>query len=305
MWLREHAAAAMSRSLQEILFSFCLALFVADVTMFARVAVTAPACARGVRCPSSPCIPSFYTHSSLSGSVCTPSPAPIPLLHSQLTVSSLADVVIVSAVRTAIGSHGGAFASLSATKLGGAAVKAAVARAGVKGEDIGEALLGNVVSAGLGQAPARQAVLFAGMWVCLWGWAGARVSDCFAVGDRVPQLGPQARVIELVAVSWIVCTSLCVSVVLTCRPCPCPPAGLPQSVEATTINKVCASGMKAIALGAQTIALGHQVGNTAFTRLHSGPGPYPPLPPCPCERVSGMLKLSLTPPPEHYGCWRI
>jgi acetyl-CoA C-acetyltransferase len=76
--------------------------------------------------------------------------------------TSAHDVVIVSAVRTPIGSIGGALSSLTAPKLGAAVVKAAVARAGVKPEDVGEAIFGNVVSAGAGQSPTRQAVLFGG-----------------------------------------------------------------------------------------------------------------------------------------------
>jgi acetyl-CoA C-acetyltransferase len=104
------------------------------------------------------------------------------------------EVYIVSAVRTPLGSFGGVFADISATKLGAIAVKAALERAGVPASEVDEVLLGNVVSANLGQAPARQAARF---------------------------------------------------------------AGLPDGVNCTTINKVCASGMKATALGAQSILLGH------------------------------------------------
>ena len=102
------------------------------------------------------------------------------------------EVVIVSAVRTPIGSFGGALSGLSATQLGGIAIKAAVERAGVQPEAIQEVYMGNVLSANLGQAPATQAAKF---------------------------------------------------------------AGLPD-VPSTTINKVCASGTKAIMLAAQSIALG-------------------------------------------------
>lgn len=105
------------------------------------------------------------------------------------------DVVIVSAVRTPIGSMAGSLAAVSGPKLGAAAIKAAVARAGVKPEDVGEVIMGNVVSSGVGQAPARQATLG---------------------------------------------------------------AGLPYSTESTTVNKVCASGLKAVMLGAQSISLGHR-----------------------------------------------
>lgn len=102
------------------------------------------------------------------------------------------EVVIVSALRTPIGSFGGALASFSATQLGGIAIKAAVEKAGIKPEDVQEVYMGNVLSANLGQAPATQAAKY---------------------------------------------------------------AGLPD-VPSTTINKVCASGTKAIMLAAQSIALG-------------------------------------------------
>lgn len=72
-------------------------------------------------------------------------------------------VYICSAVRTPIGSFGGIFASLSATTLGTAAIKGALEKAGVKPELVDEVLMGNVVSANLGQAPARQAALGAGI----------------------------------------------------------------------------------------------------------------------------------------------
>jgi acetyl-CoA C-acetyltransferase len=102
-------------------------------------------------------------------------------------------VYIVSAVRTPIGSFGGNLAGISATQLGAAAIKGALERAGVQPDQVQEVLMGNVISANLGQAPARQAAVF---------------------------------------------------------------AGLPAHVPCTTINKVCASGMKAITLGAQSIMLG-------------------------------------------------
>ena len=102
-------------------------------------------------------------------------------------------VYIVSAVRTPIGSFGGSLKDISATKLGATAIQAAVERAGIKGSDVDEVLMGCVLQANLGQAPARQAAKF---------------------------------------------------------------AGLPDTVICTTINKVCASGMKAIAQGAQAILLG-------------------------------------------------
>jgi acetyl-CoA C-acetyltransferase len=103
------------------------------------------------------------------------------------------EVVIVSAVRTPIGSFNGSLSSVSATRLGAVAIKAAVERAGILPEQIQEVFMGNVVSANLGQAPATQAAIY---------------------------------------------------------------AGLPQNIPSTTINKVCASGMKAAMLAAQSIMTG-------------------------------------------------
>eukprot|EP00245_Coleochaete_scutata_P006011 TRINITY_DN20117_c0_g1_i1.p1 TRINITY_DN20117_c0_g1~~TRINITY_DN20117_c0_g1_i1.p1 ORF type:complete len:432 (+),score=99.39 TRINITY_DN20117_c0_g1_i1:73-1296(+) len=103
------------------------------------------------------------------------------------------DVYIVGAARTPIGGLQGSISTLAATKLGSIAIKAAVERAGVSPESVEEVIMGNVYSAALGQAPARQA----------------------AMG-----------------------------------------AGLPDSVVCTAVNKVCASGMKAVAFGAQSIMLG-------------------------------------------------
>jgi len=103
------------------------------------------------------------------------------------------EAVILSAARTAIGKFQGGLSSLSAVKLGAAAVKAAVERAGIDPNDIAEVLMGNVVQAGNGQAPARQATIF---------------------------------------------------------------AGLPNTISATTINKVCGSGLKAVMLAAQAIRAG-------------------------------------------------
>src|SRR6186997_1465039 len=102
-------------------------------------------------------------------------------------------VFIISAVRTPIGSFGGSLKDLSATQLGAIAIKGALQKAGVKPEQIQDVLMGCVLQANLGQAPARQAAKF---------------------------------------------------------------AGLPNQVNCTTVNKVCASGMKSIALGAQSILLG-------------------------------------------------
>lgn len=103
------------------------------------------------------------------------------------------EVYIVAAVRTPIGSFGGALSSLTATQLGGIAIKGALDKIKVDPALIDEVIFGAVIQAGLGQAPARQAAKF---------------------------------------------------------------GGLPDSVICTTINKVCASGMKSIAIGAQQIKLG-------------------------------------------------
>ena len=102
-------------------------------------------------------------------------------------------VYIVGMARTPIGSLGGVLSSVAAPQLGATAIKEALNRAGVKPEQVQEVFMGNVVSAGIGQAPAQQASIY---------------------------------------------------------------AGIPTNVPCTTVNKVCASGMKSIMLGAQTILLG-------------------------------------------------
>ena len=104
------------------------------------------------------------------------------------------EVYIVSAVRTALGSFGGMFAGQTAIELGSAAIKGAVEKAGISADAVQEVFFGNVCSANLGQAPARQAALG---------------------------------------------------------------AGLSLNVPCTTVNKVCASGMKSIMFGAQSIMLGY------------------------------------------------
>lgn len=73
------------------------------------------------------------------------------------------EVVIVSAVRTPIGSFQGALSSLSAPQLGAIVIKEAVKRAGIKSEDVSEVIMGCVLPAGIGQAPARQAAIYAGL----------------------------------------------------------------------------------------------------------------------------------------------
>lgn len=73
------------------------------------------------------------------------------------------EIVITSAVRTPIGSFNGPLSALTAPQLGAVVVKEAVKRSGIKNEDIDEVIMGNVLTAGVGQAPARQAALFAGL----------------------------------------------------------------------------------------------------------------------------------------------
>jgi len=73
------------------------------------------------------------------------------------------EVVIVSAVRTPVGSYLGSLSSLKATELGAIVIKEAVIRAGIKPEDVSEVIMGCVLPAGLGQAPARQAAIYAGL----------------------------------------------------------------------------------------------------------------------------------------------
>lgn len=73
------------------------------------------------------------------------------------------EVVIVSAVRTPLGSFGGALSGISAPRLGATAITAAIERAGIQPQDVQEVLMGNVLQAGQGQAPARQAAIFAGI----------------------------------------------------------------------------------------------------------------------------------------------
>lgn len=104
------------------------------------------------------------------------------------------EVYIVGAKRTPLGSFNGSLSSVPATQLGSVAIKAAMEQAGIAADQVNEVIMGNVLQAGVGQAPARQASKF---------------------------------------------------------------AGIPDNVPATTVNKVCASGMKAIALGMQSIQLGY------------------------------------------------
>ncbi|MEK7743447.1 MAG: beta-ketoacyl synthase N-terminal-like domain-containing protein, partial [Elusimicrobiota bacterium] len=103
------------------------------------------------------------------------------------------DIYVLGAKRTPIGAFNGALSSYTAPQLGAKAIAAAVAAAGVEPSSVAEVVMGNVLSAGIGQAPARQASIA---------------------------------------------------------------AGLPVSTGATTVNKVCGSGMKAVMLASQSLALG-------------------------------------------------
>ena len=120
-------------------------------------------------------------------------------------MSATDPVVILSFARTPMGAMQGSLSDMAATDLGATAVKAAVERAGVSGDAIERIYMGCVLPAGLGQAPARQAAI---------------------------------------------------------------KAGLPTSVQATTVNKVCASGMKSVALAAAAIRAGEINVAVAVCRLH-------------------------------------
>ena len=121
------------------------------------------------------------------------------------------DVFIVSAARTPIGKFGGSLADVPATTLGGIAIRAAVERAGVPTDQVDEVLMGQVLQAGVGQAPARQAALH---------------------------------------------------------------AGLADSTPATTINRVCGSGLKSIMLGAAMVRAGDAEVVVAGGMENMNQGPY-------------------------------
>jgi acetyl-CoA C-acetyltransferase len=99
------------------------------------------------------------------------------------------DVVIVSAARTAVGAFNGAFATLAAHKLGEVAIKAALARAKVSGEEVSEVILGQVLTAAQGQNPARQASIAAGIPIATPAWG---INMVCGSGLRTVALGAQA-----------------------------------------------------------------------------------------------------------------
>jgi acetyl-CoA C-acetyltransferase len=121
------------------------------------------------------------------------------------------EVVIIGAARTAIGRFGGTISKVPAVELGGVSIRAAVERAGIDPASVDEALVGQVIQAGSGQAPARQAVLN---------------------------------------------------------------AGLPHTVGATTVNKVCGSGLKTVSLGANAIRTGEAEMIVAAGMESMNMGPY-------------------------------
>ena len=99
------------------------------------------------------------------------------------------DVVIVSATRTPVGAFNGVFASLPAHELGKTAIKAALERAGVEGAQVSEVIMGQVLTAGQGQNPARQASIAAGIPVESPAWG---VNQLCGSGLRTVALGYQA-----------------------------------------------------------------------------------------------------------------
>jgi acetyl-CoA C-acetyltransferase len=99
------------------------------------------------------------------------------------------DVVIVSACRTAIGDFAGTLSSVSATQLGAIVIKEAIKRAGIKNEDVDEVIMGNVLPHGLGQNPARQALVRAGL---PWAVGGITVNKVCGSGLKAVMLAAQA-----------------------------------------------------------------------------------------------------------------
>ena len=101
------------------------------------------------------------------------------------------DIVIVSATRTPVGAFNGAFASVPAHELGRTAIKAALERAGVEGARVSEVIIGQILTAGQGQNPARQASIAAGIPVETPAWG---VNQLCGSGLRAVALGYQAIV---------------------------------------------------------------------------------------------------------------
>src|SRR6202012_5603534 len=99
------------------------------------------------------------------------------------------DVVIVSAARTPVGAFNGAFATVAAHKLGEVAIKAALERAKVSGEEVSEVILGQVLTAAQGKIPARQAAIAAGLPITAPAWG---INMVCGSGLRAVALGAQA-----------------------------------------------------------------------------------------------------------------
>src|SRR5690349_10546794 len=110
---------------------------------------------------------------------------------SERVMAGTADVVIVGAARTPVGSFNGALSSLPAHELGKIALEAAIQRAGVEPREISEAILGQILTAGQGQNPARQASIAAGIPVAVPAWG---VNQLCGSGLRAVALGYQAIV---------------------------------------------------------------------------------------------------------------
>ncbi len=101
----------------------------------------------------------------------------------------MTEVVIVSAVRTPVASFNGAFATLAAHELGKVVIREALARAGVAAKDVSEVIMGQILTAGQGQNPSRQAALGAGLAVETPAWI---VNQVCGSGLRAAALGAQA-----------------------------------------------------------------------------------------------------------------
>lgn len=99
------------------------------------------------------------------------------------------DVVVVSACRTAIGDFGGSLSTISANDLGAHVIKEAVKRAGIRKEDVNEVIMGNVLPHGLGQNPARQAMVKAGL---PWEVGAITINKVCGSGLKAVMLGAQA-----------------------------------------------------------------------------------------------------------------
>src|SRR3989338_5716858 len=102
--------------------------------------------------------------------------------------NSMTDIVIVSAARTAVGSFNGALSSLPAHELGKIAIQAAVERAGIAASDVDEVIMGQVLQAGAGQGPARQAAINAGIPIESPAWS---LNQLCGSGLRAVALGAQ------------------------------------------------------------------------------------------------------------------